>query len=126
MKDEEDVLNQSAEILKQDTDLIEEVKHGGRERSESRGSTQEILKNPQPITEAVLMKGTSLKREKKESVEKFLGRLNQLYLNEKSITQIVSLLYDVASSYTNRIIYKLARSSRLYIYMAIAFTRLRI
>ena len=89
MRDEEEVLNQSAETLKQESDLIEEVKHGGRERSESRGSTHEILKNHQPITEAVLVKGTSAKREKKETVEKFLARLNQLYLNEKGITQIV-------------------------------------
>lgn len=88
IKDQEEVLSESSENLRPEPDLIEEVKSGNRSRSDSRVST-EGFKRYYPITENILMKGTSLKKDRKESNEKFFGRVIQMYLNEKGITHIV-------------------------------------
>jgi len=90
IKDQEEVLSESSENLRPEPDLIEEVKSGNRSRSDSRVST-EGFKKYYPITENILMKGTSLKKDRKESNEKFFSRVIQMYLNEKGITHIDSL-----------------------------------
>jgi len=88
IKDEEDVLNESGDMIRPDSDLIEEVK---RDRSASSASVEGVEKRYYPMTENIMLKGTSLKKDRKETSEKFFSRVIQLYLNEKGLTHIENL-----------------------------------
>lgn len=89
--DEGEIQHEAPEILRHDSDLIEEVKQSDSAHSSRKPSYDNIVKRHSPITEAVLLKGTSLKKDKKDSTEKFLSKINQLHLNEKGITHIVKI-----------------------------------
>lgn len=89
MKDEEEILNESAENLKIEGDLIEEIRHGEYEPAERKLSQEVLARKQFTITENMLLKGTTLKKDKKESNEKFLSKVIQLHLNEKGISHIV-------------------------------------
>lgn len=91
MKDEEEVLNESAENLKIEGDLIEEIRHGEFEPAERKLSQEVLAKKQLTITESMLLKGTTLKKDKKETNEKFLSKVIQLHLNEKGISHIDNL-----------------------------------
>jgi len=57
--------------------------------------------NGNSITQAVLMKGTSMKKDRFESNEKFMGRLTHLSLNDRKLVKIENLQYCKKLQYLN-------------------------